>query len=293
MLLQSVKVIDNTSGDTLLELPLEDQFPNLFYVQNIDGLDPVDATLISSKFARLDGEQYAGGQRVIRNIIFTLGLNPDYGHMDAKTLRDQLYRYFMPKSPIRLRFHMFDQFTDDVLVQELDLDATGVIESFVAPLFVSNPTATITVVGYDPDFIDQAQKESFGLITTDSDHMALSLDYAGSVPTGAIFELEFENDTTVIQLELVNVDGSTELMQFNYDFLTGDILTFNTTPGSKTVNLLHAGVNYPIMFALQNYPAELTWITLKPGRNVFLSHMASDGVSQTFNVKYYNRYGGL
>ena len=45
-------------------------------ILNIDGLGPVDASILSTPYATLDGETYVGSSVGKRNITLTLGLNP-------------------------------------------------------------------------------------------------------------------------------------------------------------------------------------------------------------------------
>ena len=116
MLLNALKVT-NSQG-TELDMPLSDN-SNGFLIKNIDGLDPVKATLVSSSFANLDGEQYHSARRETRNIVLSLGLDPSWGSASVKDLRDQLYSYFMPKSPLLMNFHMFDKNATNVLEQKL------------------------------------------------------------------------------------------------------------------------------------------------------------------------------
>ena len=74
MLLKTLKVT-NSRGFTL-DLPLED-ISGGFIVKGIEGLGPVKATLVSSSFANMDGEQYHSSRRKARNLIVKLGLDPD------------------------------------------------------------------------------------------------------------------------------------------------------------------------------------------------------------------------
>ncbi len=52
-----IKVEARTSSGALLILPLDDVSSG-YVVEEIEGLDPVKATLVSSSFAQADGEQY-------------------------------------------------------------------------------------------------------------------------------------------------------------------------------------------------------------------------------------------
>ena len=126
MILTSFKAT-NAQGQEL-NLPLNDVSAGIV-VKEIEGLDPVKANLASSTFANLDGEQKQSSRRVTRNIILHFELKPDYAHGSAKDIRDQLYKFFMPKSEITLSFHLFDKFQTDPTKQSLDVQIVGSIES--------------------------------------------------------------------------------------------------------------------------------------------------------------------
>src|SRR5262245_38075871 len=109
----------------LLTLELDDATSG-FIVQDIDGLDPVKATIVSSTFANLDGAQFQSSKREPRNIVMTLGLEPDYINQSVRDLRSALYPFFMPKSFISMRFFMSDGLTVDI---------SGYVESMETSLF--------------------------------------------------------------------------------------------------------------------------------------------------------------
>src|SRR5690606_20585056 len=123
MMLTRVDVV--TPRGEVLALPFQD-ISGGYVIHDIDGLDPVRATISSSSFAQLEGAQYQNAQREARNLIFKLGFEPDYATTDVRGLRSELYRFLMPKSEVLFRFYI-----DDVLFVEI----AGRVEAFEAPLF--------------------------------------------------------------------------------------------------------------------------------------------------------------
>src|SRR5687768_8673183 len=89
------KVEARTDLGAMLSLPFDD-ISSGYLVQSIEGLDPVPANIVSTSFARLDGEQYQSSRREKRNPILRLGLEPDYTTQTVRELRNNLYRWFMP-----------------------------------------------------------------------------------------------------------------------------------------------------------------------------------------------------
>ena len=161
----------NSQG-ALLGLPLDD-VSNGVVVEEIEGLDPVDATIVSTSFATLDGVQYQSSRRNERNIKLKLGMEPDYAVDTVRTIRKRLYRHFMPKSPVGLRFYDSDG---------LVVDIAGRVESAPAPLFAEDPEMTVSIICFDPDFVeDQSVIVPGNTVATDTEFV---LEYDGTVETG-------------------------------------------------------------------------------------------------------------
>lgn len=105
-MLERIEVISNQGA--LLNLPLED-LDHGFLLENVEGLDPVKATITSSSFAQLDGSQYQSSRREERNIKLTISLVPDFSANESvRDLRRRLYAYFMSKAAVDLRFYDTD-----------------------------------------------------------------------------------------------------------------------------------------------------------------------------------------
>src|SRR5919107_5212116 len=132
-MLESVEIV-NSQGQSLV-LPLENDSTGV-YLRGLEGLDPVKANLVSSSFANLDGAQYNSSRREARNVKIMLGLDPDYSKETVRTLRADIYRFFMPKTEVLLRFHIFDEFDTNIITQNNLVEILARIESCDTPLFV-------------------------------------------------------------------------------------------------------------------------------------------------------------
>src|SRR5574343_287797 len=171
------KVEVRTVSGSLLTLQLDDA-SNGYAVADIDGLDPVKATIVSSSFAEMDGSQYLSSRREERNITFRIGFEPNYASMSVRSLRNNLYKFFIPKSYVKLRFYMIDG---------LIIEISGRVESFEAPLFTQDPIANISVLCFDPDFIETTPIVVNG--NTVSTTTEFNIDYEGTTDTGFVFVL--------------------------------------------------------------------------------------------------------
>lgn len=250
-------------------------------VRDIEGLDPVAATLSTSSKAQQDGADPQNSRRDTRNIVMTLGMEPDWASQSVASLRSMLYDYLMTKANVNLGFYV-----------DSDLFATsaGQVESFDAPLFTQDPQAVASVICYDPDFygfpveIDGA---------TRTDQVPTSIDYPGTSEAGVIFSIllagQYMTDVSIYNTTPSNV---VQKMTIEGNFVPGDNLVINTIPGQRAVTLVRAGLPSS---ALTNLTSE-QWLSLEKGTNFFRAiGEASGGISGPIDyvLKYTPKYGGL
>jgi len=262
-------------GD-LLSLPLSDQASS-FTVDDIDGLDPVKATLVSSSFARLDGQQYQSSRREARNIKLRLGLDPDYVTESVRDLRARLYTYFMPKSQVSLRFYMSEGLTVEIV---------GRVESFETTLFTKEPSVDISIMCFDPDFYEltsELMNENTTSTTAETLHV-----YEGNVETGIIFTLNVDRTLTEFTIYHRPPDDSMRTLDFAGDLLAGDTLVINTIPGSKGATRTRASTSSSVLYGVS---PQASWIELMPGDNYI--RVYAIGAAIPFTIAYTNKYGGL
>jgi Phage tail protein len=279
------KVEIRTSQGSLLTLPLGDATGGLI-IQEIQGLDPVKATLVSSSFAQLDGSQYHSSRRESRNIKITLGLEPDYGLELVGDLRRRLYNFLMPKTEVSLRFHTYDERIQNVLERDLDVDILGRIESFETALFTKDPAVDISLVCFDPDFYDPIPVEISDMTVNDLTETVLN--YIGTVETGIKFTLSVDRSISEFTIYHRPSDGSLRTLDFAAPLLANDVLTINTVVGNKSVILVRDGVESSLVYALS---PQSNWIELQPGDNYI--RVYAEGVPIPFEIEYTTKYGGL
>lgn len=284
MLLNALEVV-NSRGSSL-NLPLQDSSGG-FRVQKIEGLDPVKATLVSSSFANMDGEQYHSSRREPRNLKINLGLVPDYGVAAVKDLRDLLYQYMMPKSNPKFIFHMYDKFATDVFTEFLDIQIYGRVESFESDLFTDEPTVDISAMCFNPDFYDPTNVIFDGNTVSDTVTQAL-LSYAGTVDTGVVFTLRPDRAITDFTIYHTAPDGTLNTIYISYPLEAGDVVDISSVVGAKSLLLTRAGVQTSILYALS---PQSGWLTLQPGDNNL--RIYTEGAPIPYEIQYTNKYGGL
>lgn len=270
------KVEVRTPTGMMLSLPLDDVSEG-FVVEDITGLDPVKATLVSSSFATMDGSQFHSSRREPRNILLTIGLEPDYATSSVQALRMILYDYFMTKQTVGLRF-----FLDSGLTVEI----SGVVETFDAQLFVKEPRVVISVMCYDPDFLALTPVVVAG--NTVSTSTEFLIDYPGTVETGIVFELNVDRVLEAFTIYHRPPDNVVRSLDFSADMVADDVITINTIPGSKAVTLLRTATLSSVLYGMT---PQSNWVSLEKGENYLRVYAV--GAAIPFTIEYLPRYGGL
>src|SRR5690606_495921 len=224
----------------------------------IDGLDPVKASIVSSRLAQVDGTVYQASRRDSRNIIIRLGFEPDYVNTTIRDLRQNLYRYLMPKSEVILRFY---------LEGEAFVDISGMC--------------------FDPDF--------YSLDTTLVTGQASSViewtefEYEGGVETG--FEFEITVNRSLSGFSIYHEGSGNQQRRFEFDgaLLSGDVVTIDSRTGKKGATRLRGGTATSVLYGVT--PAS-NWLELYPGPNS-LRVQVQAGTPVPWKINYVAKYGGL
>jgi hypothetical protein len=272
--LSSVDV--TTPRGNLLSLPLDDDSSG-FRVVEIEGLGPVKANLVSSSFAGLDGEQYQSSRRETRNLKFKIELDPDPTTDTVRSLRQRLYDFFMPKTEASFKFFLEDG---------LEVGITGRVETCEPDIFTREPTINVSIICFDPDFVQPDMIQLLGMTTADTS--ARSFDYDGTVDTGVKFVLLPNRSITQFTIIHTTPSGETRTLDFSAPLIAGDWLLIDTIPGEKEVYYLRSGVRHDVLYGIS---PQSNWISLENGINTLKVEALGPGIPLTF--EYFNRYGGL
>ena len=271
---------------TMLSLPLQDVSEG-FIIQNIDGLDPVKATITSSSFAQLDGEQFQSSRREKRNIVMRLGLEPDYSTQTVGGLRNRLYDFFLPKAEVRLAFYR-----DGVPPVYID----GTVESMTTALFSKDPAVDISILCFNPDF------EELGVVDTEGQPAAnegnpeiwFPIEYTGTSPTGVLFHIGGLRPAMGFTIDNDRDDGNpAQHFEVNAAFTLNEGIDVTSFPGNKTATLSNVFTlaSKSVLYAVE--PKSI-WLTLVPGMNN-ISVVVLGGPFNTlyWSIQYTRKFGGL
>lgn len=270
------KVEVRTAQGVLLVLTL-DNISNGYVVEDILGLDPVKATLVSSTFANFDGAKYQSSRRETRNILFKLGLEPNYITASVRDLRTNLYSFFIPNTVVDLRFFMSDGLTVDI---------QGRVETFDAPLFMKEPKVDISILCFDPDFVGITPIVVNENTVSDLDDF--TIPYEGTVETGIQFVLNVDRVLTEFTIYHRSADNILRTFDFAASLEADDILTINSVVGSKYITLSRLSTLSSLLYG-KSPPSN--WIELMPGDNEI--RVYATGAPIPFSITYTPRHGGL
>lgn len=267
-----------------LELPLGDPLEG-YLVKDIEGTDPVKATLVSSSVANMDGEQYHSSRREARDLTFKIGLEPGGANGSGRALRANLYNFFMPKAKVNMQFH-----ESELGILEIE----GIVESFDCPMFVQELEATILVRCYESNFVE-LEPDTFEGVTTSATN-EMQINYNGTVETGFAFSITADQDMpsgfTIFHRA---PDNSFSSLEFTEPLSAGDVLDISTISGAKGATLTSeiTGTD-SILYGVTPYS---NWINLFPGINdirVYVEEVEEGvNVEIPFTITYTVQHGGL
>lgn len=248
-----------------------------YQIEEVSGLNPVKATLVSTSFAGLDGLEFQSSRRDGRNIKIKLDLQPDFVVDTYTSLRKALYTYFMPKASIRLRF---------IDTSGLQLDIDGIVEDHTSEIWTDDPTVEISIMCFNPDLVDSR------LVTlnanTTSGLTTQTIDYPGDIEVGTVLTLSANRTMTGFSMYNTGEDGIPQQLDFTSGLLSGDVLVVSSLRGNKGITLTRSGVSSSYLFGR---PSSSGWIYLTQGINNF--RVYSEGAAVPYKLEYMVRYGGL
>lgn len=267
--------VRNAAG-ALLTLVLDD-IADGYVLKDIDGLDPVKATITSSSFANLDGVQFQNAVQEARHLIIKLGLEPDFVTTTSRSLRNNLYKWFMTKALVNMRF--FDSEGPTVEVE-------GHVEDLIAPLFTKEPSADIYITCEEPDLVELTPvTDSENTVSTTTEFL---VEYNASAETGIKFTLHLDRSLSQFIIYHRTPDNQVKTLQFDGSLVNLDTLTIDTNVGSKGAILTRSGVQSSVLYGVDD---QSTWFQLQQGDNYFRFY--ATGAAIPFDYEFTRRHGGL
>jgi hypothetical protein len=255
---------------------------DLIQIRNIEGLNPVSASVNGSPLAVVDGISFTGTNVLSRNILLTVGLNPNWSTWSYEALRRLLYSYFMPKSLIRLRF-----LSDDLVPVEIE----GYVEDVSVNQFSKDPELVVSIICPDPYFTAVDPE----IITGESMHMEgdfETIEYDGNIDVGIQLKVsQVSGDIPELIVVQIGDPAITHfVMEASVDLSTD--LEMSSIPMHKYVRNINLDTGIITNLLSKVHIEEGSqWPTLQPGENHF--HILTDVGEQIFQLTYFERFGGL
>jgi hypothetical protein len=251
-----------------------------YVLEDIGGLGPVKATLVSTGFANQDGVQPQSAKREQRDLTFKIGLEPYDTSTSVQQLRQALYDFFMTKAWVTVEF--VGALPDDTVQPIL----TGQVETCEPDLFTQEPVMNVGITCFDPNFVDPDVVHVTGNSTSGT--TPTTVTYPGTVETGVVFKLNVDRTLAAFTIFNTPPGGDLQQLDFSASLVSGDVVTISTVPGDKFATLTRAGVDSDILYGIS---PQSGWIELKKGANAF--RVYASGAAIPWTLDYTTKYGGL
>jgi phage-related protein len=268
------------SAPTLLLDPEGRPETDLVQIRNIDGLEPVKASVNTSLFGSVDGAAYTGASVPSRNIVLTIHPNPDWHAWKYEDLRKLIYSYFMSKRPVRLVFYSDDNPPVEIL---------GIVESVDNSIFSKDQEFNVSVICPDPYFTSVDPIVITGQSIRSGDAPA-TVTYNGSVETGFRVKVSFSSGAapTTIGIQV----GDPKVSYFNLTATVSSSLYVDMSSVAMQKYIQNVSIGSGVITNLLSKMQEGSkWPVFQPGDNHF-SVITDQGV-QDWELSFYERFGGL
>lgn len=281
--------VENTKNKILKLTQNESEYQ----IVSIEGLNPPNAQINTSKIAGLDGSKFNSSSLNERNLVITIKLN---GNVEQN--RINFYSFFRIKEWCKFYYKNDSR---DVYIE-------GYVESVVSDLFSNNELMQISILCPNPYFkgleeiIDDISKSiaafefpfaidinnpiEFSTIDTSK---ITRVDNNSESESGVIIEIDVLDNCNKIQLNNISTG---EIFTLNYAFLESDKITIDTNKGSKSVSLIRNATKINLFGALVK---NSTFFQLNIGDNYF-SYLVDNGTNEDavhIVFKHYALYGGV
>ena len=252
---------------------------DLIQIRNVDGLDPVTASVGTTPYGSSDGESYVGSSVLSRNLVLTLHPNPNWINWSPEALRRFLYAYFMPKGIVQLEFYSDDM--DPV-------DIRGVVESFAANPFSKDPEYIASVICPDPYFTAIEPVVMSGSVND----VPVDVDYFGNVNAGIQVKVQYVSGTAPNKLTIQVGDPNIGSFEIDIPSIVTAAQYFQMSSVSMSKYVENIANNGTITSLLSYIsPGSSDWPMLQPGRNKF--SVTSDHGIQNWELTYFEKFGAL
>lgn len=255
-MLTEVEIINKYRQQTL-RLPMNDLIGDSFIpypVTSIDGLSPVDVDITTTNFALNDGIIIQGVRRGGRNLVLTMNLNTDYASNTVESLRHNLYGYLSPGDEVELIFEYDTRGS---------VRTSGIVETFVTPMFTDNPQAQVSIMCPVPYF--SAVDRSIVSMNTVSVGNATAINYDGTYPAGLTIGISPTSIVNGLSFKLQSETYPVQKLEYQGSILVDESFELITTPLKRGVWITNQSGKKS---TLNEITMSSDWLFLRPGSNM-------------------------
>jgi hypothetical protein len=273
---------------TVPPLPIVEGSPatDPIQIKNIDGLGPVASQINTSPYGSIDGEFYSGASTGKRNIVLTIGFNPDWSTQTVEGLRQMIYAYFMPKTQVKLRF-------TSTHMAQVDID--GYVETCEPNIFSKDPEMQVSIICPKPAFYGSSITVFAGETLALPDGDPTEIEYLGTLPTGFVLSVTPTDAAPTMtdgEVRFINEDaiGTPDIFIVTATIDSTKFLQVSSELGNKYVRQIATPSGIPTSILGKQAPGSI-WMLLNNGTNQFRVMSAAPG--QAWTIQYYAKYGGI
>lgn len=270
-------------------------------ITEITGLGPVNADIITTDNATMDGAVYNSSRLSYRNIVITLKLlGTDANGQSIEATRHNVYKYFPVKKPLWL---IFESDKRSAMIQ-------GYVESNEPEIFSDWEKTQISIICPNPYFESLTENITnfsgvipnfeFPFITNREDDVYemgeqyleedIDIYYSGEVETGITITMSFLGHVAPITFynietnEKIVVDTGKIEEKYDLTITNGDKIIISTIKGNKSAYFIRENNTYNIINCLDK---NITWFQLHKGDNFFSYSVEDDEEGGLYNLEMY------
>ncbi len=237
---------------SLVDFPIDAEIVDSPYkLKSITGLGPPDTNVAISDQVDSGGTNL-GANPVNREIVMIVGFQPNYSEgQSVADLRQALYTKLFPRYGRHMTFSIQDGNRTTLL------SVIGQVKKVEPDIFSKDPQVQITIGCYGPYLRKWIQQlTQISLLSKNP----IPITSNGNAPSGFYMELEPTGFTTLFSL----TDENDDRLAFFYNFINGDTISFDTTPGRRTARILRGVDDDNLMPYLTS---DSVWLQLYEGVN--------------------------
>lgn len=280
-------ILENKNGDQL-----SFGMGSPFTIEDIQGLNPPNATINTSQISLIDGGKYNSAKVNMRQLLIAFAIE-----YSAAYNRIQVYNVLKSKQWIRMYYNgdyrdvYIDGYIESIGVSHFEMKQVVTVSIlcpepfFKAAQEVVDELKNIISVFRFPFSSTETPQIVFGYFSND---VGITVENDGDVECGMIIELYARSPMT--NPKIYNYITQ-EFIGVNYSMQTADLITIDTRKGHKTVTLLRNGVETNLFnYVMPNS----TWLQLAAYGSTFVYEVASGVLGDLLvTFRHSNLYEGV